>query len=197
MRKITLIDILNPTKLRDWLNKSLSANNSDVTVGYGLSKEGNKVSLGEYDTDTKTHVISTPEGEHESLLIGRYLEPYGRNGFFKTNGVIQMIEGDAMVSIQDDITSDQIDGVEPAVDGKNRISISGYRASILANDTIVLACSQTSGFSAGLRVSSDNNVLAFNNDYEVSDYVVINKKLLEARLKTLEERLSLLETPKE
>lgn len=199
MRKVTLIDILNPTKLRDWLNKLLGLTNespqSDVTVGYGLSKVGNEISLGTYDEDTRTHVISTPEGEYEALLIGRYLPGYNRDGFFKTKGVIQMIEGDAMVSIQDDTKSDQIEGVEPVADGKNRLSLSGYRASILANDTIVLACSQTSGFSPALRVTADNNVFVYNNDYEISDFVVINKKMLESRLKNIEERLSTLENP--
>lgn len=195
MYKFTLIDILNPTRLRDLLNKLLSEKPSDgnVKVGFGLSKTGDEISLGEYNNDMKTHVISTPENDNESFLIGRYLEPYGMRGFFKTKGFIHMSEGDAMISIQDDSDATLIDGLEPLMDGKNRSSIVGHRVMLLANDTILLACSQTGGYSAGLRIDSENNVLAFNKNYEVSDYIVVNKKMLEARLKTLEDRIKALE----
>lgn len=195
MHKFTLIDILNPTRLRDLLNKLFSEKPSsgDVKVGFGLSKTGDEISLGEYDNDMKTHVIRTPENDNESFLIGRYLEPYGMRGFFKTKGFIHMSEGDAMISIQDDRDATPIEGLEPLMDGKNRASIVGHRVSLLANETILLACSQTGGYSAGLRIDSDNNVLAFNNNYDVSDHIVINKKMLEARLKTLEDRIEALE----
>ncbi|MCW4574199.1 hypothetical protein OOJ74_09380, partial [Venenivibrio stagnispumantis] len=72
MHKFTLIDILNPTRLRDLLNNLFSENPSDndVKVGFGLSKIGDEISLGEYDNDMKTHVIRTPVNDHESFLIG-------------------------------------------------------------------------------------------------------------------------------
>lgn len=193
MHKFTLIDILNPTRLRDLLNKLFSEKPSggEVKVGFGLSKTGDEISLGEYESDIKGHVISIQE--NETFLIGRYLESKGMRGFFKTQGFIHMSEGDAIISIQDDKDAIPIEGLDPLIDGKNRATVLGHRVSLLAEDTILLACSQTGGYSGGLRINSDNNVLAFNDDYGVSDFVVINKKLLEARLKTLEDRIAALE----
>lgn len=195
MHKFTLVDILNPTRLRDLLNKIFSEKPSsgDVKAGFGLSKTGDEISLGEYDNDMKTHVIHTPENDNESFLIGRYLEPYGMRGFFKTKGFIHMSEGDAMISIQDDRDATPIEGLEPLMDGKNRASLVAYRVTLLGQETITLCCSTTGIYTPALKVNTDNNVEIFNNDYNYSDNVAVNKKMLEARLKTLEDRIEALE----
>lgn len=60
MRKITLIDIFNPTKLRDWLNELMSKGGPK---GVGIqsitsSQDGNVVTVTTTLTDGSTQVYS-------------------------------------------------------------------------------------------------------------------------------------------
>lgn len=67
MRKVTLIDIFNPTKLRDWLNELMSKGGAKGEPGVGIksitsSQEGNIVTVTTTLTDNSTQTFTFTVG---------------------------------------------------------------------------------------------------------------------------------------
>ena len=71
MRKITLIDIFNPTKLRDWLNELMSTGGAKGDPGIGIksitsSQDGNVVTVINTLTDDSTQTYTFTVGSNDT-----------------------------------------------------------------------------------------------------------------------------------
>lgn len=196
MRKINIIDIFNPTKLRDWLNGLLKkvdeGTGETVTPGYGLSEKDGKIMLGR-EQDNITQVVDI-DGEKE-LVLGRVVGSE-QHGIITAKDYIILKEGDAKIVIISPIDTQNYEGLLPAASGEYLVIIDG--ASVVVTSSRQIYMGVGSGvIKPAFVIPSDNKPRVYIDDYNSDDpsaeYMIVNKKHLKSELDKLITRIEALE----
>lgn len=196
MRKINIIDIFNPTKLRDWLNGLLKkvdeGTGETVTPGYGLSEKDGKIMLGR-EQDNVTQVVDVDNGK--ALVFGR-ADGSELHGIIKTKGYILLKEGNAKVGILPPSETENHEGLLPVASGECRALIDGVSVVVTSSQQIYMGVGN-GVIQPAFTILSDNKPRVYTDDYSSEDpgagYMIVNKKHLQSELNKLITRIEALE----
>lgn len=166
------------------------------SAGYGLSVNKDKLELGRLDSGLR--VVDLPN-DAEGLVIGS-VDGIDLQGIVKSKGYLLLKEGKANVGIMSPNSQGytEMKGVEPMVDGACRAQMMGVRASVIAEELIMMATG-SGQLSPAITIPLDNKPRAhmkitdYSSDASESEFFIVNKQYLESEIGKLVSRIEALE----